>query len=97
MVCKHNMRHILVRVLALTLVALFVVFGAQSLSHSHANGQDEAACQVCKAAHVGSAPAIVPLSVFTPLQASGYVQPFAVMFYEEFFFHDSPSRAPPTT
>jgi hypothetical protein len=97
MVGKHNERLNLARVLALTLAVLFVLFGGQALSHSHANGQSEAACQVCQAAHLGSAPEALAPSLLSPLLAVGYVQPFVVTIHQEFFFHDSPSRAPPTT
>ncbi len=96
MVCKHKMRLDLVRVLALSLAALFVVFVAQALDHSHAKGQDEAACQVCQAVHIGSGPKALAPSLFSPLLAIGYVQPFVATNYQEFFFHDAPSRAPPS-
>jgi hypothetical protein len=97
MVGKHNERLNLARVLALALAVLFVLFVGQALSHSHAKGQSEAACQVCQAAHIGSAPKALAPSLFSPLLAIGYVQPFVVTIHQEFFFHDSPSRAPPTT
>jgi hypothetical protein len=96
MVGKHKMKHNLVRLLVLTLAALVVVFCAQALSHSHTNGQDEASCQICQAAHIGSAPASVVPLLFTPLLSIGYLQPFVLVFHQELFFHDSPSRAPPS-
>jgi len=93
---KRKTRHDLVRVLALTLAVLFVAFCTQALSHSHANGQDEAACQLCQAAHISSAPASVVPLLLTPLLSIGYVQPFVLAYHQELFFHDSPSRAPPS-
>jgi|SRR5580658_6272140 hypothetical protein len=96
MVGKHKTRHDLVRVLALTTAVLFLVFCAQALSHSHTNGQDEASCQICQAAHIGSTPASVVPLLLTPLLSIGYVQPFVLTFHQELFFHDSPSRAPPS-
>jgi hypothetical protein len=96
MVGNHNEKHKMVRALALTLSVVFVLFVAQALSHSHANGQNEAACQVCQAAHIGSAPQALSPSLFSPLLAIGYVQPFVVTIHQEFFFHDAPSRAPPS-
>jgi len=96
MIGKNKMRANSVRALALSLTALFVFFAAQVLSHSHAKGQNEAACQVCQAAHLGTAPTAGTTSVFGPLFATGYVQPFVITIHQEFFFHDSPSRAPPT-
>jgi hypothetical protein len=95
MVGKHNQRLNLARVLALALAVLFVLFSAQAQGHSHEKGQNEATCQLCQAAHVGAALESATLWLFTPLSASGYVEPFVVAFHQEFFFHDSPSRAPP--
>jgi hypothetical protein len=96
MVGKHKTRRDLVRVLALSLAVLFVLFIGQALNHSHARGQNEAACQVCQAAHIGSGPKALTPWLFSPLLAIGYVQPFVVTIYQEFFFHDAPSRAPPS-
>jgi hypothetical protein len=92
---KHKSKYAWVRLLVFALAVLFVVFSAQALGHSHEKGQNEATCQVCQAAHIGSAPAYVGLSLFTPLSASGYVEPFVVAFHQELFLHDCPSRAPP--
>jgi hypothetical protein len=93
---KYKTRPDLVRVLALSVVVLFVLFVAQALDHSHTKGQNEAACQVCQAAHIGSGPRALTPSLFSPLLAIGYVQLFVVTIHQEFFFHDAPSRAPPT-
>ena len=93
---KYKTRPDLVRVLALSLAALFAVYVVLALDHSHAKGQNEAACQVCQAANIGSGPKALAPSLFSPLLAIGYVQPFAVTIYQEFFFHDAPSRAPPS-
>jgi hypothetical protein len=86
----------LVRVFALTLAVLFVLFVGLAVSHSHAKGQIEGACQICQAAHVGSAPAAGTTSLVSPLLETGYIQPLILTIHQEFFFHDSPSRAPPT-
>ena len=96
MVGKRNTRHSLVKVLALSIAVLFVFFVDQVLFHSHAKGQNEATCQVCQAAHLRSTPTAGTASLLGPLLAAGYVQPFVVSFHQEFFFHDSPSRAPPS-
>ena len=96
MVGRPKTRGKLARLLAFSLAVLFVVFVSQVVSHSHAKGQDEATCQICQAAHVAPAPAAgIPL-VVAPLVAAGYVQPFLSALHEELFFHDSPSRAPPS-
>jgi hypothetical protein len=96
MVGKRNTRHSLVKVLALSIAVLFVFFAAQVLFHTHAKGQNEATCQVCQAAHLGTTSTAGTTSLVAPLLAGGYVQPFVVMIHQEFFFHDSPSRAPPS-
>ena len=95
MLGKHNTRLDLVRVLALSMAVLFVLFVGQALNHFHARGQNEAACQVCQAAHIGAAQKALNPSLFSPLLAIGYVRPFVVTIHQEFFFHDAPSRAPP--
>jgi hypothetical protein len=85
------------RVLALTLAVLSFVFLTQVAAHIHENGQNETTCQVCQAAHLGS---IVPsgtLSLSVSPQSVGYVEPFVAAYHDEFFFHDSPSRAPPSS
>jgi len=96
MVDRAKMRRNLARLLAFSLVLLFVVFVSQVASHSHAKGQNEATCQVCQAAHLGPAPQAGILLLQAPLLSTGYVQPFLPALHEELFFHDSPSRAPPT-
>jgi hypothetical protein len=85
----------LTRVLALTLVVFFLAFLVEASTHSHENGQSDATCQVCQAAHFGSVVPTGMLAVHTPLLSVGYVQPFVVSFHQEFYLHDSPSRAPP--
>jgi len=92
----HKARSDRVRVFVLILAVLSVLFVAQALTHTHAKGQNEAACQICQAAHLGSAPAAGTVSLVSPLLATDYVQPVLVAIHEELFFHDSPSRAPPT-
>jgi hypothetical protein len=86
----------LVRLLAFTLAVLSVLFLSQVSLHSHAKGQTEANCQVCQAAHLGAAPTLGSVSLSSPLLATGYVQPFILTIHQDLFFHDSPSRAPPT-
>jgi hypothetical protein len=93
---RHRTKPNLVKVLAFTLAVFSVLFLAQVLTHSHAKGQSEAACQICQAAHLGTAPTAGAESLSSPLLATGHVQPFILTIHQELFFHDSPSRAPPT-
>jgi hypothetical protein len=96
MVDGAKMRRSLARLLAFSLVLLFVVFVSQVVSHSHVNGQNEATCPVCQAGHFGPAPQAAILLLQAPLVSTGYVQPFFSALHDELFFHDSPSRAPPS-
>ena len=93
---RRDTRVGLVKVLALTMAVVLVLFTAQVLSHTHANGQDEANCRICQAAHLGIAPTAGTPLVGGPLVATGYAQPFLITLHQEFLFHHSPSRAPPT-
>jgi hypothetical protein len=83
------------RVLAFSLALLFAVFLTQVVAHSHQDGQNEATCQVCQAAHIAPAPLAATLATHT-LIAIEYVRTNSVVVHQEFFFHDSPSRAPPS-
>ena len=96
MVDRPKTRGNLARLLAFSLAVLFVLFVSQVASHSHAKGQTEATCQVCQAAHLGPAPLAGILLLNASLVSTGYVQPFLSALHEELFFHDSPSRAPPS-
>jgi hypothetical protein len=86
----------LTRVLAVTLALVFAVFLTQVATHTHQDGQNETTCQVCQAAHLGTILPSAAFSAHIPLQPAGYVEPLVVAFHQEFFFHDSPSRAPPS-
>jgi hypothetical protein len=83
------------RVLAFTLAVLFAAFLTQVATHTHQNGQNDTTCQVCQTAHLGSILLSGTLSLFVAPQSVGYVEPFVVAFHQEFFFYNSPSRAPP--
>jgi hypothetical protein len=96
MVGKHKTRRYLVSVFALSMAIFFVLFIGQAINHSHLKGRNEASCQVCQAAHIGSGPKALTASLFSPLLAVGYAQPFVATIHQEFFFHDAPSRAPPS-
>jgi hypothetical protein len=85
----------LARTLALAIACCMLVFLVQVVVHDHENGQNEAACRVCHAAHIGIAPAINALLLAAPLSLNGCVREIAVQFHKDLFSHDSPSRAPP--
>jgi hypothetical protein len=83
------------RTLALAIACCIVVFLIQVVIHDHENGQNEAACRVCHAAHMGAAPAVNAPLLAAPLLPSGSIRELAVQFHKDLFSHDSPSRAPP--
>jgi hypothetical protein len=93
---RHKKGRNVVRALTIALAILSVLFVAQALSHTHAKGQNEAACQICQAAHLGTAPPAVAALLSSSLIATGYVQPFVLALHQKLFVHDSPSRAPPS-
>jgi hypothetical protein len=82
--------------LALGIACCIVLFLVQIVVHDHASGQNEAACRVCHAAHIGAGPTITALLLAAPLLTSGVVREAILPFHKELFGHDSPSRAPPT-
>jgi hypothetical protein len=84
------------RALALALTLVLLVFVVQVASHSHEKGKREATCQVCQAARVGSTPHSGSFWAEIHLRQVDYLEPFVLTFHQEFFFHDSPSRAPPS-
>jgi hypothetical protein len=95
MICTKKSRRYIARTLAAALICCMVLFLVQIVVHDHEKGQDEAACQVCHAAHLGSAP---PLDAFRQGQAlvdNGSVHEVELPFYKQLFANDSPSRAPP--
>ena len=92
---SRNPRSHIARALALGIACCIVLFLVQIVVHQHVAGQNEAACRVCHAAHIGSGPAINPLLLAAPLPATGVVREAVLPFSKELFSHDSPSRAPP--
>lgn len=83
------------RVLTLIVSVLFAVFLTQVTAHFHERGQNETTCRVCQAAHLSSVLPPATLSLCVAPHAVEYVGPFVVVYHDEFFFNDSPSRAPP--
>jgi len=92
---RPNSRSYFARTLAMALACCLVLFLVQIVVHGHEKGQDESACGVCHAAHIGSAPSINAFSLGTPLVVRGSVAEIEVHFHKDLFANDSPSRAPP--
>jgi hypothetical protein len=89
-------RQNLVRAMGVALAVVTLIFIVQTLSHSHPNGQEQAACQLCQIAHAGilaTACVSVPIAALVP---TGQVEQSALYIPEEHFSSGSPARAPPT-
>jgi hypothetical protein len=80
---------------AVTLALLSLVFLLQVTPHEHANGQDEAACRLCQAAHVSAIPAVSGTVLSVPLVAIGEVAAPRVQATSESFPLHADPRAPP--
>jgi hypothetical protein len=88
-------RRPLARFLALALSLLSLVFLLQVTPHGHVNGQDEAACRLCQAAHMGVIPTISGIVLSVPLAPVREVEaPEFRVVTEGFFSHRDP-RGPP--
>jgi hypothetical protein len=90
-----NSRSHIAQILAMTLACCLVLFLVQIVVHGHEKGQDESACRVCHAAHIGSAPSLNSFLLGAPLVVKGSVAEIQVHFHKDLFANDSPSRAPP--
>jgi len=85
----------LARPVAFALAVLSLLFLLQVAPHGHANGHDEAACQLCQAAHVSVTPVVSGIVLSVPLVPVGEIAaPSAGVASESFFSHSDP-RAPP--
>ena len=78
---------------ALCLFTIFFVVG--STSHIHSNGQEDAACRLCQAAHVGiSAPMVAQVLPVPLVERAELFAPVQSVQFERFLSSASP-RAPP--
>jgi len=82
--------------LAIGLALASLLFLLQVTPHGHANGQDEAACRLCQAAHIGVTPALAGLTLSVPLIEFGVVFLETAKTAHETATDNSPSRAPPS-
>jgi hypothetical protein len=92
----HPFLRRLSRPLALLLVLFSLTFFLQVTAHVHPNGVDESACRICQVAHVAASPAVAALTLSVPLVFFGQVILSETAVHFEFFFSQSPSRAPPS-
>ena len=85
-----------VRLLAFALCVFTVFFVVSSASHIHPNGQEDAACRLCQAAHVGVAVAPAVQSLPVPLIERAAIECFVPFFLFELFLPSGSPRAPPS-
>jgi hypothetical protein len=85
----------LAKSMALALSLLSLLFLLQVTPHGHANGQDEAACRLCQAAHMGVIPTISGIVLSIPLAPVCEVEASELAAVAESFFSHSDPRAPP--
>jgi hypothetical protein len=86
----------LARLVVLALALASLVFLLQVTAHQHTNGQDEAACLLCQAAHVSVTPAVSAIQLSIPFIPVDHVVPASIGYTLESFFRHSDPRAPPT-
>jgi hypothetical protein len=91
----HESRRRIAKQLAIALALLAVVFLLQVIPHEHTNGQNEAACLLCQAAHLRATPAVSGTVLSTPLVQLGDVTASNASATTECFFSHSDPRAPP--
>jgi hypothetical protein len=92
---EHPIFRRLARPVALTLALLSLAFLLQVTPHSHANGQDEAACRLCQVAHLGVTPAVAVVSFSIPIVSFSEVVICSEVSLAELPSGHSSSRAPP--
>jgi len=83
------------KAIAIALALLSLIFLLQVTPHEHANGQDEAACRLCQAAHVSVIPAVSGIAFSVPLVPVGEVAAPRVPFTSESFPLHADPRGPP--
>jgi hypothetical protein len=91
----HPYMRRLARPLACVVALCALTFLLQIAPHLHENSHDEAACRLCQAAHLGVSPAVALPTISAPLVSFGMVSAVVSASLAEFFFEQSPSRAPP--
>ena len=85
----------LVRTLGIALAIVALIFLVQTVSHSHPDGQEQAACQLCQIAHTGIVATATVCVLFAALVPTGPVEQPTLFLPEEGFSFGSPARAPP--
>ena len=91
----HPIFRKLARPVALALAVFSLAFLLQVTPHTHANGQDEAACNLCQVAHLGVATAVAVISFSIPFVSFGQVAIRSEARFAEAPSGHSSSRAPP--
>jgi hypothetical protein len=85
-----------IRLLALTLSVFTVFFVALSTCHFHSNGQDDAACRLCQAAHAGISTPQAAQEAPVPLVERTDLPRHVLFVHSELFLPSASPRAPPS-
>jgi hypothetical protein len=93
---EHPYMPRLCKLLACSTALVALLFLLQVAPHNHTNSHDEAACGLCQVAHLGVTPAVSLPSFSVPLVLLGLTATYTAAEHTEFFFEQSPSRAPPS-
>jgi hypothetical protein len=91
----HPSRRRLARVVILALALASLVFLLGVTAHQHTNGQEEAACLLCQAAHISVTPTVSGIELSVPFIPIDDVAPTSVGSARDSFYHHSNPRAPP--
>ena len=84
-----------VKLLAFAVCVFTFLFVVVSTSHIHSNGQDDGACQLCQAAHLGIPTALAAQDLPVPLVERATFESFVPFVHSELFLPNSSPRAPP--
>jgi Protein of unknown function (DUF2946) len=82
--------------LALGLAVCTFLFVVLSTSHVHPGGQEDAACPLCQAAHMGISTALAAQALPVPVVERAEVQSFVPFLHAELFLPSGSPRAPPS-
>jgi hypothetical protein len=93
---RFPLKQSLVRTVGVTLAIVALIFLVETVSHSHPDGQEQAACQLCQIAHTGIVATATVCVPFAALVPTGPVEQPSLFLHDEDFSFGFPARAPPT-
>jgi len=93
---RKRLRGNAAKLLAFSLCVLTVSFVVSSTIHFHSDRQNDSACQLCQAAHMGISPGLATHALPVPLVERTAVQSFVPFLHSELFLPSASPRAPPS-